>query len=280
VFRVYARGTGTAMEAATFSRMAVMRKRSIVAPVLLAIVLAGVLIPVTASAQSPRDTTQRAAPGTQVSQPPVRLWSVSIAAGSAGGRSTHDLEAAMRAGGFDDRTPDFIFTGRDHPYSEGAGGGATLTICRRFGKMAHVRAVVGRSSLGETHGFTLDGSWGWIDLKQSVSTYAIMAGINEADGGFWVAGGPGLYRVTLADDLSGRPDITADRLGAVVGLGFLLPVRKRFLVELQSQYRLVGSAVVGPIDVGFVGHPPAGTLPRTRVNFDHGVLLLGLGVRL
>jgi hypothetical protein len=261
-----------------------MRKRSLVAPVLLAIVLAGVLIPVTTSAQPPPDTTRRTAPGAQVSQPPVRLWSVSIAAGSAIGRSSHDLEAAMRAAGFDDRTPDFLFPGEDHPYSTGVGGEATLTICRRFGKMAHVRAVMGRCNLGETRGFTSEsGDWagGNINLEQSVSTFTIMAGVNrEADGGFWVAGGPALYRVALEDGLSGVTHLTANRLGAVVGLGFVLPVRKRFTVELQSQYRLVGSVDVGPIDVGYAGHPPAGTLPRTKVHFDHGVLLLGLGVRL
>jgi hypothetical protein len=263
-----------------------MRKRSLVAPVLLTVVLAGVLIPVTAGAQSPPDTIQRAAPGAQVSQPPVRLWSVSIATGGARGRSTQDVEAAMRAGGFDDRTPDFFGPGRDHPYSTGDGGGPLLTIRRRFGKMAHVRAMVSHVDLDETRGFTFGqtlGNWGWIDLRQSVSTYAIMAGINrEADGGFWVAGGPALYRVALErTGAFGGPDITANRLGAVAGLGFVLSVRKRFFAELQGQYRLVGSADVGPIDVaGIVGDSIAGTLPRTKVNFSHSVLLIGLGVRL
>lgn len=192
----------------------------------------------------------------------------------------------MRAGGFDDRTPDFIFLGRDHPYSTGGDGGSHLTIRRRFGEMAHVRAVVSHVDLGETHGFTFgqtSGNWGWIDLKQSVSTYAIMAGINrEADGGFWVAGGPALYRVALErTGAFGGPDITANRLGAVVGLGCVLPARKRFFAELQGQYRLVGSADAGPIDVaGIVRDSIAGTLPRTKVNFSHGALLIGLGVRL
>ena len=38
----------------------------------------------------------------QVPQPPVRLWSVSVAASGGSGKSSHGVEAALQAGGCDE----------------------------------------------------------------------------------------------------------------------------------------------------------------------------------
>ena len=221
----------------------------------------------------------------QVPQPPVGLWSVSVAAGGGSGRSSQGVEAAMRAGGFDDRSPaSFFGPGRNHPFSRGGGLVGLLTVRRRFGKMAHVRAVMGGITLGQTHGYKAGQGFGggYVFLKQSVSTYAIMAGINaQHDAGPWVAAGPALHGVALEHmESAGGPAVTANRLGAVVALGVVFPPRKQFFVELQGQYRLVGTVDLGPIDVARTGGGTAGTLPRTGVNFNHWVLLLGVGARL
>lgn len=223
--------------------------------------------------------------GAQVPQPAVRLWSVSVAAGGGWGESSQGVEAAMRAAGFDDASCSGFFScGRliAHPFSRGAEPTWLLTVRRRFGKVAHLRTAMGRITLGETHGYKADGFGDFIFLRQRASTYAIMAGINAQDGGgLWVAAGPAFHRVALEHiELPRGPAVTANRLGAVVALGLVLPPRKRFFVELQGQYRLVGTVDLGPIDVASIGEGIGGTLPRTGVNFNHGVLLLGLGVRL
>lgn len=193
----------------------------------------------------------------------------------------------MRAGGFDDPQcySPFIFQFScerliAHPHSRGGELVGLLTVHRRFGKMAHVRAVLGGITLGQTDGYKAGG--GEVFLKQSVSTYAIMAGINaEAGADAWVAAGPALHRVALEHtESAGGPAVTANRLGAVVALGVVFPPRTRFLVELQGQYRLVGTVDLGPIDVASFGGGTAGTLPRTGVNFNYWVLLLGVGARL
>ena len=91
----------------------------------------------------------------QVPQPPIRLWSVSVAAGAGIATSSQEgVEAAMRAGGFDDSSPPGFFgSGRVHPFSKLGGLTGLLTVRRRFGEMAHVRAVVGLSVLRETLGY-------------------------------------------------------------------------------------------------------------------------------
>ncbi len=76
----------------------------------------------------------------QVPQPPVRLWSVSVAYGGGSGKSSQGVEAAMRAGRFDDTSPFrcFFFCAGPtaHPFSTGGDMTVPLTVRRRFGKMA------------------------------------------------------------------------------------------------------------------------------------------------
>lgn len=213
----------------------------------------------------------------QTPRPPARLWSVSVAVGTGSGRSFQDVEAAMRAGGFDDRKPPcmgpFCFSDETaYPISLSKQGNPTLllTVRRRFGRTAHIRALMGSVTLGETLGYDADANASVI-LKQSVTTYAIMGGI-ETDDGPWIAAGPAVYRVAL--------ERISLRLGAVLAAGLVLPARKRFFVEFQGQFRLVGTVDLGPINVDGIGGGSAGTLPRTGVNFNHSVVLLGVGFRL
>ncbi len=157
-----------------------------------------------------------------------------------------------------------------------------LSIRRSIGKMAHIRAVMGSLGLGQTYGYKAGPLFGnYLFLRQSVSSYAIMAGINPgADGGVWAAAGPALHRVALEHEESqGGPTVTATRLGAVVAMGLVLPARNRIFVDFQGQYRLVGTVGMGPIDVPGTSGGIVGTVPRTEVNFNHAMLSLGLGVR-
>lgn len=217
----------------------------------------------------------------QIPTPPVRRWSVSTSYEIGGGKSNEGVEASMRAGGFADRESCWFFcTGtiaNPHSNSGGAPGGL-LTVRWQFNKLVHFRAIVGRHMLAETFGFKAGGDFGGtnLDVIQSVATVAILAGIHgRAIGGPWVAVGPALFRV--ASEIVSRPTSplsVANRFGAVVAIGLTLPARKRFFVDLQGQYRFVGTTDLGPMDV-----PNGGTLPRTPVNFNHLAWGVGLGVR-
>ena len=214
----------------------------------------------------------------------VRVWSVSIAESFGFGSASRGVTTAMQSGGFDDRSPNFFgAAGRDSPYTLSDGPPTILVmIRRRMGRITHIRAVMGRTRLGETTGWKAGPGFGdHISLRQSVNSYAIMAEVNtEADGGVWAAVGPALHHVALEHtEFPGGPAVTATRLGAILATGVVLPARRRFFFELQGQYRLVGTVEMGPIDVARSTGGLAGTLPRTGVNFGHAMFSLGLGVR-
>jgi hypothetical protein len=221
--------------------------------------------------------------GAQAPQAARRVWSVSISESFGFGQSSQGVTTAMQAGGFDDRSPDWFGAGRDSPYTLSEKPPTVLLmIRRRMGRIVHLRAMIGRTRLDETAGWKAGPGFGdHVSLKQSVSSLAIMAGVNtEADGGVWAAVGPALHRVALDhEEFPGGPAVTATRFGAVVAMGFVLPTGKRLFFELQGQYRLVGTVNMGPIDVLGTNGGIAGTLPRTAVSFSHAILSLGLGAR-
>lgn len=213
-----------------------------------------------------------------------RVWSVSIALGVAGGGPAKDVEGAMRSGGFDDTSTCFFFCSGtiDHPFSSRAGGMTLVSVRRRLGEMAHVRAMTGTSDLGSTLGYKADaGTFGtYVTISQSVRMYSVLAGMNTSEGGVWAAVGPAFYQATLQlDNGRGGPDQQSTQIGAAVAGGFAYPTRSRIFGELQGQYHLVRPVDLDRTDIKSDTGGPSGTLPATKVNFNHSVALIGVGVR-
>jgi len=221
--------------------------------------------------------------GQQEPGSPVRVWSVSVAAGAGIGLSTRGVEAAMKAGGFDDLEGCMFWctSPKSTPYSDHGGRSMQLTVRRRLGGTTHVRAMVARTVLGETHGYKETAPGGFLFLKQSVITCAVLAGVGGRDDrGLYIASGPSVFRVALEHtEMPGGPTVAAIRLGAIAALGFVVPLDRRYFLDLQGRCCITGPVKMGPVDVPGSYGSSRGTLPRTGVNFTHGVLALGIARR-
>jgi hypothetical protein len=119
-------------------------------------------------------------------------------------------------------------------------------------------------------------AWGnFVFVRQSVRVAAVLAGVSTTSGATWLAAGPAFYQARFArSDASGGPSQTHARLGSAIAGG--ISTRRRIFVEMQGQYRWVGNVDMQPMAVD---GQPAGSLPRTQVNFNHYTINLGLGVR-
>lgn len=190
----------------------------------------------------------------------------------------------MRSGGFDDTSQCFLFCSGtiEHPFSSGAGAITLISVRRRLGQMAHVRAMTGTSDLGTTIGYKADaGTLGAsVFISQSVRMYSVLAGMNTSEGGVWAAAGPAFYQATLQrTNGRGGPDQQSTRIGAAAAGGFAYPTRSRIFGELQGQYHLAGPVDLVRTDIKSEIGGLSGTLPATKVNFNHSVALIGVGLR-
>jgi hypothetical protein len=221
----------------------------------------------------------------QAKAPSPRLWSMSLVLGAAVAHQvTAGVEGAMVAGGYDDTRSCFLFCEGEitYPYTRFDGPSLAVTVRRRLKPILDARAMFGFTPLGETFGYnSAPTSFSSITLRQRVNTYALMLGLRPDSGsGFWIALGPALHGVAMdRTDAVGGPSITSSRLGAVAAIGVEIPTRKGFFVEIQGQYRLVGTVTTPPIDGKWFDGTIEGTLPSTDVNFNHGMLAIGVGAR-
>lgn len=212
----------------------------------------------------------------------LRTWTVQVAIGNARGTSARGVESAMRAGGFDQGyVCIFLCTGTiAHPLSVDADFGTTLTVSRRLRWPVQVSAIVGRSPMGETSGY--DGSSpgsAFVHLRQSVDFLGITAGANA---GKWkyleasASAGPALYRAYISP-INGTPvsEQSRFRIGAMLGARVAFPGRTRLFVSVDAQARFVGTAGFNAFTIDATR-----SIPPTRVNFNHTVLLSAFGVRL
>jgi hypothetical protein len=223
--------------------------------------------------------------GADETSPAVRMWSVSLGVGGGIGLASRGVGNLMRAAGFDD-LEDCMFwcTGKPRPTPRTDQGGRSgqIVVRRRLGPTTQLRAMVSYTTLGETTGYrigSLDTLGGYLILRQSVSACALQVGVGRRDDlGLYLVGGPSVFRVMLKEpDLPGGPTMTATSVGAIAALGFMFPLglHPRLFLDAQAQ-----CCLVAPVNMGPTSTPLVGELPRTRVNFTHGVASIGLGVRL
>jgi hypothetical protein len=205
-------------------------------------------------------------------------WSVILSGGRGIGLSTRGVEAAMRAGGFDDPLGCMFWCSgpEDGPQSDRSGTAWQLAVRRQQREDTQLWVLIARTPLGETRG--LKEGIGYSYIKQSAITCAFLVGKGgRRDRGWYVAGGPAVYRVTLQHSL--RPDgpcVSTTTIGASATLGEVYPLNRRFFLDVHGQCFLAVPVKMGPLDIPYL----SATLPRTSVNFTHGVLALGVGVRL
>ena len=208
----------------------------------------------------------------------TRRWEVNLAVGSPKGGPRAAIAGAMVTNGFGDTSPAECFfwcvPAQAHPKQIAGSFASTLSVGYAVTPFWQIRLENASADLGETIGYrgSPAATYGtYLFLAQSVSMTALIptCTLDELRIGL----GPAVYRVKVADGAQG-PSSASTKLGLVADLGVRLPAHTRFFLAISGQYRLVGSAVVGPFSGG-----TADTLPRFRASFTHRVLAFGLGVR-
>jgi len=187
----------------------------------------------------------------------------------------------MREGGFDD--PSCFGSCIPHPFSAKDGAGYVIAVRRLFRPHIQLSVIHGEVGLGETLGYmenvNSSGLGAYVFLHQAVQTTGVLASLTSTSGAAWIGAGPALHVTRFSrTDASRAPGESDLHVGAVAAAGAGWPTRRRFFLEIQGQYRLVGSGILGPMEVRS-GEEPAGTIPRTRVNLNHALVLLGVGMR-
>jgi hypothetical protein len=211
---------------------------------------------------------------------PVRRWAVSISRSMSFGQSTSGVEQAVRAGEFDDQS--CFFSCVDHPFSLGSGGNGLLTVRHALRPRLQIVGVYGTSHLGETFGYKADtGAFAFGDnlwVVQSVRVAGVLAGVSTAGGASWLAAGPAFFEPHFDEGTFPPVQLQENRrLGAAIAAG--ISTRRRFFIEAQGQYRLVGNVDFSALDIRDMSGNVVGSLPRTSVNFNHAILSAGVGVR-
>lgn len=228
--------------------------------------------------------------GAQERDPASARWSASASGGISLGQTTKDIEAAMRASGWGDVDPGgcrlFCAPARAYPSSQENGAGFQLMLTRQWRGPVQLRAALSSTNLGTTIGFqqrplATDGDY--LEVQQRLTSLGVLAGASALRNIVWVAAGPAVYRATLTriDDARASDESDAAiRVGGLAAIGLDLPLSFPVLLQFQGQYRFVGSPELGPIRENPVPeHPTPRELPRTAINFNHALLLMGLGLR-
>jgi hypothetical protein len=216
-----------------------------------------------------------------------RRWSVAATLGVPGPGPAADLEAAMRASGFDERGGGCVFglcfPPMEYPRSStglnrSLGYPFALQIDRRLSDRGlGLSLLIGRTALGQTWG--LHAPLTHLYVEYAVDSLGVMATLERA--GFAVGAGPAVHVARLKDadpQFGDGPWERHARVGVLVQGRVMLPARSRLFVDANGQYRYVGNAEVGPI----APHPilePGATFPRSAVSFSHWLLSVGAGVR-
>jgi hypothetical protein len=165
-----------------------------------------------------------------------------------------------------------------------------LSIRRRVSPTTWLEVLVARDNLGRTIGYRDTVPAGFMDLNQSVIACAFLVGKGRENPRVslrkpYVAGGPALFRLALVHEgpphVKGGGDVSALVPGAVASVGYIIRTTKeRILVRAQLRCNLIPPVGLGPIRRPFSGDDPAGSLPRTRINFTHIVIGVGIGLRI
>lgn len=215
-------------------------------------------------------------PPEHASLPAVSSWSVSVLGAGAVGGGARGLEKAMRATGFDKNSGCFLFCGSGdntgHPHSS-VGSGWLIDVHRGFRSRKKMGFLVSKTG-GETFGY--DGSQ-FLFIRHTVMTYATVFSL-QAFPALRIGLGPALHRVGSQKSSGLDTKIRhQSRLGLVADLAVVFPADTRFFLDVRAQYRLVGSADVGPFEEE--GFDQVSSFPASRVGFNHGFFGAGFGVR-
>lgn len=235
----------------------------------------------------PRGKPRTAAPAKEDRQPPrLRRWSVTVGIGGNSKGPAVDLEAAMRAAGFGDRSfGGFFQTNYNdviwHPFSNtgfGAIGFArSIDVEYRFREHLGLGVVYSHSPIGTTIGYHEPMQYLFVNTdvdSAGLTGTLVYRGLRAAIGPAW-------HVARTRQDEGGQTTRRQShgQLGFVGRLGVQTPARSRVYLDARAQYNHVGRSTVGP----FVSHAffsqPERVVQASAVDFNNWLFTVGIGFR-
>ena len=220
-------------------------------------------------------------------QPPrFRRFAVSGQTGQPSSGPAPDVEAAMRAAGFSDLSAGFLGPPTDYPFSRTGfweiGRPLAFEVHYAWTPSWSIGFVQSHTPIGETFGYRSPGQY--LDLQYQVTTTGLVLSRNYRFLRF--GGGPALHKAQMRKDPAPEPDPAArnrswasdSHFGLIGMAGIRLPTETRVHLDLNLQYRYLGSARFGPFTPSCCGSP-ATTLPAFQSQYSHWFLAFGPGVR-
>jgi hypothetical protein len=200
-----------------------------------------------------------------------------VTGGFATSPTRESIESAMRSAGYDDRTLGGFFQGDAGPEPRPESSSnrvvlfeAELRVTPRWGL-----AVGAGESRTQTEGFREDADI--LGDALLVKSYVRMVSATPllAAGPFTLQVGPALYKTrSFRYDAGQDLDASSEtKVGALIGAGATSRPWHGIALHAVAQYRLVGTAKMGPFNAA------GGTLPQTSSSLNHMYVGGGIGVR-
>lgn len=222
--------------------------------------------------------------------PPLRSWSLELVSGPSFGGPNGDLEAAMRARGFDDTFSGCFFGcfSTAHPVTYADVWDRTSywgAVRHRLGRGPwHVGLGGGPTAFGYVEGYreTVDNRYVGVNVEAeaSVVTLAPMAWF-EATRALRLGAGPAFHRVDLEVRGSGGFVPVRSRSwkpGLVVEAALTVPVDTPVFFAAVAQYRFSADATTPSWETTTFSGVRV-ELPPSSVRVSHGFVALGIGGR-
>lgn len=214
-----------------------------------------------------------------------RRWSISVHYAHTLLNPASDIEKAMIASGFNEtyrgQLGNYTFT-KENPFSETHSHSWMIDLRYLFPSPFSLGLIVSDSfSLGYTHGFHEPHNS--LHIRYFFKTYGAVVWVDAE----WIRFGMGpAYYVAKTKEVMSFPEKVREnsRLGILFDFALTLPVRTRFYIELNFQYRLAGKMEIGPYEARVPsyatdGDDPIAIFPSVKVSYNHWISGIGIGFR-
>lgn len=207
-------------------------------------------------------------------------WLISVAGGPNRGTAARSMVQALAEEAWDDDSPGgWIGDGQRHPWHDDGDYSESIRVGFRFRRWWGVSYQRNTDWIGFASGYRAApvGLGTWLSLAPEVSGHALIGSLWLSRGRHRVSaridGGPAVFDARVSED----GNESSRRLGAVLGGGIGLRIW-HIRLSLDAQRRYVGDMQYGDYEIVPLAGGDAETFGTYEANFDHDVMLVGIGV--
>ena len=214
----------------------------------------------------------------KISENKKRNWSISVFIAGSNSDVQDNMEKAIIDAGFNDKPISLFLPSSSFPAKYDRGVSWKFSIKRRLKKSFYFGISSSKTYHGEIYGYDKDAKR--LDIESS--SYCLSAMLiynlnNVLDIGIGPAWLSNELWKTSEDNSDETDSFKENKIGFTAGISAKLPQYTRFFFEFNFQLRKVGKMEVGP----FYGAEPQDepSFEKQKINFDHTLTGLGLGIR-